>query len=113
MHDAVQAKQSGSRIMARGAIYPDLEGKVVIVTGGASGIGEAIVRSFARQKAKVGFIDIQDERGRALRDELNGSGGAMHFEFTDVTDIAALRKAIAAIRAALGPVGVLGNNAAH
>ena len=38
-----------------GAIYPDLEGKSVIVTGGGSGIGAAIVRAFARQKAKVGY----------------------------------------------------------
>ena len=40
------------------AIYSDLEGKVVLVTGGGSGIGEAIVRRFAEQKCKVGFIDI-------------------------------------------------------
>ena len=45
---------------ARGAIYPDLEGKSVIVTGGAQGIGASIVRGFARQKSKVGFIDIAE-----------------------------------------------------
>ena len=46
--------------MAGGAIYPDLEGRTVLITGGGSGIGAAIVRAFARQKSKVGFIDIAD-----------------------------------------------------
>jgi D-xylose 1-dehydrogenase len=39
----------------QGATYPDLEGRTVLVTGGASGISEAIMRGFARQKARVGF----------------------------------------------------------
>ncbi|WP_439574252.1 SDR family NAD(P)-dependent oxidoreductase [Phreatobacter sp.] len=96
--------------MASGAIYPDLEGRVVLVTGGASGIGEAIVRAFARQKAKVGFIDIQAGRGDQLAAEL---GGNVRFAPADLTDIEALREAVAGLRAELGPVGVLVNNAAH
>ena len=43
-----------------GAVYPDLKGKSVLVTGGGSGIGESIVRDFAAQGAKVGFIDINE-----------------------------------------------------
>jgi NAD(P)-dependent dehydrogenase (short-subunit alcohol dehydrogenase family) len=53
--------------MPRGAIYPDLEGKTVIVTGGGSGIGASIVTHFARQKAKVGLIDINAEACGHLR----------------------------------------------
>ncbi len=93
-----------------GAIYPDLEGKSVVVTGGGSGIGSAIVRAFARQKAKVGFIDIADAPSRALAAEL---GEQVHFEHADLTDIDALRAAIAAIRDRHGPVDVLVNNAAR
>lgn len=92
-----------------GAIYPDLEGRVVLVTGGASGIGEAIVRAFHRQKARVGFIDIQAERGATLAASLPG----VRFARADLTDIDALRRAVGEIRDQLGPITVLINNAAH
>jgi NAD(P)-dependent dehydrogenase (short-subunit alcohol dehydrogenase family) len=93
------------------ATYSDLAGKVVVVTGGGSGIGEAIVRRFAEQKSKVAFIDIKESQ--ALADEINGQGGAVRFEKADLTDIGALRTAIDRIREALGPIQVLINNAAH
>ena len=93
------------------ATYSDLAGKVVLVTGGGSGIGEAIVRRFAEQKSKVGFIDIKESQG--LADELNRLGGTVRFEHADLTDIAALRAAVGRIRDALGPIQVLVNNAAH
>lgn len=95
------------------AIYPDLVGKVVVVTGGASGIGEAIVRAFAGQGARVGFVDIDQTAGAALETELLEAGHAVHFETLDLRDIAALQAGIARIRDAFGPVGVLVNNAAH
>jgi len=95
------------------ASYPDLAGKVVLITGGASGIGEAIVRRFAAQGARVGFLDIKDEEGRALAAELGGAGAEVRFAHADLTDIAELRAAVAEMRAALGPVTVLVNNAAH
>lgn len=92
------------------AIYPDLEGKTVVVTGGGSGIGAEIVRHFARQRARVGFLDIAEEPSAALVAEL---GDPVRFERADVTDIPALKAAIGRVRDAFGPVDVLVNNAAH
>src|ERR1700712_134257 len=99
--------------MAAGAIYPDLADKTVIVTGGGSGIGEAIVRRFAAQGSKTAFIDIKEPESRALAAELAGQGARVHFEQADLTDIAALRAAIGAIRKVFGPIQILINNAAH
>jgi NAD(P)-dependent dehydrogenase (short-subunit alcohol dehydrogenase family) len=95
------------------AIYPDLESQVVLVTGGGSGIGEAIVRHFAAQQAKVAFIDIAVEPSRALVQELASRGTPVHFEPCDLTDVAALQRSVAAVRKLLGPIQVLVNNAAH
>jgi len=95
------------------AIYSDLEGRVVLVTGGGSGIGEAIVRRFAEQKCKVAFIDIARDASEKLARELAERGQNVHFEHADLIDIAALRAAIGRIRDAFGPVQVLVNNAAH
>lgn len=92
------------------AIYPDLAGKVVIVTGGASGIGEAITRGFLAQKAKVGFLDIDVARGKRLQAEL---GDDALFVACDLTDIPALKAAVEAVRERFGPIDVLINNAAH
>jgi len=95
-----------------GALYPDLAGRAVLVTGGATGIGEAIVRAFARQKSRVAFIDIQQAPAEALMRDLRGQGADVHFERADLTDITALRAAVAAVRDRVGPVTALVNNAA-
>jgi len=94
------------------ATYPDLKDRLVLVTGGGSGIGEAIVRGFAAQGARVAFIDIAAGPSEALLRELSGAGVAAHFEHCDLTDVAALRRSIGTIRARLGPIEVLVNNAA-
>jgi NAD(P)-dependent dehydrogenase (short-subunit alcohol dehydrogenase family) len=95
------------------AIYSDLAGKVVLVTGGGSGIGETIVRRFAEQGCKVAFIDIARDESERLVAELAAKGQAVQFEHTDLKDIAALRAAVARVSASLGPISILINNAAH
>lgn len=95
------------------AIYPSLSGKTVMITGGASGIGEEIVRAFAAQGARVGFLDIDAKRGSALESELQDSGSSAIFLHCDLKDIEALRDAVQRLVGAFGPVAVLVNNAAN
>jgi NAD(P)-dependent dehydrogenase (short-subunit alcohol dehydrogenase family) len=82
----------------------------VLITGGASGIGEALVRAFHREGARVGFLDLDQGRGETLAAEL---GERAHFGVADLRDLEALPKAIAALRDAVGPFSVLVNNAAR
>jgi D-xylose 1-dehydrogenase len=95
------------------AKYPSLDGAVVFLTGGASGIGQDMVRAFAAEKAHVGFVDIDEPGGRALAQELTDGGAKVRFEACDLRDIDALRSAFARLKSALGPAGVLVNNAAR
>lgn len=95
------------------AVYPSLAGRTVFVSGGASGIGEAIVRAFADQNAKVGFVDILEQEGEALAEELKEAGADVHFLTEDITDISALQDAILGIGEVLGTITVLVNNAAN
>jgi D-xylose 1-dehydrogenase len=95
------------------ANYPSLKGTVVFVTGGASGIGEQIVRAFAGQGSRVGFIDLDAKQGRALKDELEQAGATIRLEVADLRDIEALKRAFGGLEAALGPALVLVNNAAR
>ena len=92
------------------AIYTDLKDKVVVVTGGAGGIGAAIVRAFHAQGSKVGCLDIDVARGEALTAEL---GDGALFVPCDLTDIPALKAAVGKVRDAFGPIDILVNNAAH
>lgn len=92
------------------ATYPSLRGATVLVTGGAAGIGAYLVRAFAEQGSRVGFVDIDAEGGRALAAEV---GGDVRFAPCDLRDIAALKRAFAALKADLGPAAVLVNNAAR
>jgi NAD(P)-dependent dehydrogenase (short-subunit alcohol dehydrogenase family) len=92
------------------ASYPSLKGATVYTTGGASGIGEYLVRAFAEQGSRVGFVDIDAARSEALVKEL---GDAVHFAPCDLRDIDALKAAFATLKSAVGPAGVLVNNAAR
>jgi D-xylose 1-dehydrogenase len=92
--------------------YFDLAGRVVLITGGASGIGAAHVEGFCHQGAKVVFLDRQVEAGRALEAQLRAQGASVTFLDCDLLDLAALDDAIGQVRATHGPVYALINNAA-
>ncbi len=100
--------------MPQNARYPSLSGRAILVTGGGSGIGADIVRAFATQGAKVGFIDLKADVSRSLADELAREGVTVHFEVADLADVPATKEAIDRLRSALGePVTALVNNAGH
>lgn len=84
----------------------------MLVTGGGSGIGEAIVRQFVGQGSRVGFIDIDAVASKKLLASLPAQASA-HFEHADLRDIGALRRAVDGVREAFGPITVLVNNAAR
>ena len=95
------------------AIYPSLTGKRVVITGGGSGIGAAMVEAFTRQGARVFFLDIADAEGRALQSKLRDAAHPPVFHRCDLTDIQAVQATFAAIEASGGPINVLINNAAN
>jgi D-xylose 1-dehydrogenase len=97
----------------RFASYPSLRDRVVLITGGGSGIGASMVEQFAMQGAKVAFLDIAVECSEKLvRDLSIRCSYAPLFVPCDLTDIARLRAAIADVEKRLGAVQVLVNNAA-
>jgi NAD(P)-dependent dehydrogenase (short-subunit alcohol dehydrogenase family) len=95
------------------AQYPSLTDRAVLITGGATGIGASLVEHFVGQGAKVGFIDIDASAGAALAEALATSRNAPLFVNADLTDIAALDRAIDTVRKRFGPLLVLLNNAAN
>ncbi len=96
------------------AVYPSLRNRVVLVTGGASGIGAEHVTQFARQGAKVAFLDIDDTAASNLIAALRAEGlPPPLYVSCDLRDIPALQSAIAEAARQLGPIGVLVNNAAN
>ena len=99
--------------MTRFALYPSLKDCPVVISGGASGIGESLVRNFAEQGARVGFVDVAVEAGNRLADELVAAGQQVKFTACDITDTTAYQTAIAGFAEAHGDALVLVNNAAH
>ncbi|HLW90892.1 MAG TPA: SDR family oxidoreductase [Roseiarcus sp.] len=95
------------------AAYPSLKDRVVLITGGASGIGAAMVEAFVAQGAAVAFVDILAEEAQALAQRLQEIGKPPLFIYCDLTDMPALAKAIEQVRAELGPIQSLVNNAAN
>lgn len=96
------------------ARYPSLRDRVVLVTGGGSGIGAAVVEQFARQGARVAFVDLAvDVSNRLVEDLSPQCTHAPLFLPCDLTGIAALRDAVSRVETRLGAVRVLVNNAAN
>ncbi|MFJ5829674.1 SDR family NAD(P)-dependent oxidoreductase [Streptomyces sp. NPDC093089] len=88
-----------------------LQGKVALVTGASSGIGEATARMLAAEGAAVAVAARRVERLRALADELAAAGAKVHVVELDVTDPAAAEEAVRSTVEALGGLDILVNNA--
>ncbi len=95
------------------AVYPSLAGRKVIVSGGASGIGEGIVEAFVRQGSAVAFVDVLDDAGEALVARLADASIPPVFAHCDITNTDDYASQIAALVARLGGCDVLVNNAAN
>jgi NAD(P)-dependent dehydrogenase (short-subunit alcohol dehydrogenase family) len=96
------------------ASYPSLQGRVVFISGGATGIGASLVEHFARQGSRVAFVDLQEDAGHALAASLAAEGLAKPlFLPLDLRDIDALQQAVATAGRELGGISVLVNNAAR
>ena len=95
------------------ATYPSLCERVVLITGGATGIGAAAVKEFVLQSSRVAFLDVDvNSSSQLIADISPRSSHTPVFIACDLTDIAALRSAIAQVESTLGAVNVLVNNAA-
>lgn len=93
--------------------YADLEDAAVLVTGGSSGIGAALVSAFADQGARVAFIDVAADQGLALAERISAtSRHAVCFIEADLRDTEATRQAVTAAAGRVGNFRVLVNNAA-
>jgi NAD(P)-dependent dehydrogenase (short-subunit alcohol dehydrogenase family) len=96
------------------AIYPSLKGRVVLVTGGGSGIGASIVEHFCAQGSRVAFVDVAEAASRALVESIARAGHtAPEFVACDLRDVARAQAEIARIGRETGPIRVLVNNAAN
>jgi D-xylose 1-dehydrogenase len=102
---------SASPILAQ---YPSLRGQRVFVTGGATGIGAAIVMAFAQQGAQVAFVDIAKQESEALAADIQAAGyPSPWWQMCDVRDVVALQAAIGSATQALGDFATLVNNVAR
>jgi NAD(P)-dependent dehydrogenase (short-subunit alcohol dehydrogenase family) len=94
--------------------YPSLDGRCVFITGGATGIGAAMVEAFALQGSKVAFVDLDADAAHVLSASLKDlTGSSPWFQAVDVTDTQALQASIKAAVEELGPLQALINNAAN
>ena len=88
-----------------------LASKVVVVTGGGGGIGGATCRRFAAEGARVAVFDVNEKTAAKVADDISADGGTAEAVACDITDYAAVQRAVAAAEATFGPIDVLVNNA--
>ena len=97
--------------MSTVANYPSLYGRSVFITGGASGIGSALVEAFHNQGSTVGFVDKDENAAAALLEKLNVAiAQPIWFRRVDVTNIASLKAAVNDFSSSIGHLDVLINN---
>src|SRR5271169_6135060 len=89
----------------------DFQNKVVVVTGGASGIGLACCREFAQRHAAVAVVDVDEKGGRRAAKELRQSGGRVEFFSLDVSKCSQVEAGVAKIAKKFGGIDILINNA--
>lgn len=94
-------------------IYSDLKGRTVLISGGATGIGQSMVEAFARQGARTAFVDISAEAGEQLAEQLKSEDREVLFQPCDITDIRGYQRTIRKIADQFGPITALVNNAAN
>src|ERR1700747_3750617 len=96
------------------AVYSSLTGKVVLVTGGASGIGEAIVEAFVLQGSRVLFVDIQNDAANSLVQRLRQPGRVPpEYLHCDLTNTSELQSVMEKIFSASPTIDILINNAGN
>ncbi len=106
--------RGGMSSQQRFAVYPSLRDQLVLITGGASGIGASLVEHFALQGSQVAFLDIDQKSAEQLVPALSSKcAHAPVFLPCDLTDISKLRAAIAEIESRCGVIRVLVNNAGN
>jgi NAD(P)-dependent dehydrogenase (short-subunit alcohol dehydrogenase family) len=88
-----------------------LSNRCAVVTGGASGIGEAIAVAFAEEGADVAIVDVNDNEAVRVVERLRATGHNAHYIRCDVGDSAQVRAAFAQVDARFGKVNILVNNA--
>ena len=89
----------------------DFENKVVLITGGAGGIGQATAQKFLNRGASVEIWDMDAEAGKELVNEWTSEGQQVHFEVVDVTDYDSVKEAMDELHQRWGRLDVLVNNA--
>lgn len=105
--------KSESAIPPGSAQFPSLRDKRVFITGGGSGIGACLVDAFARQGARVAFVDLNEAASKGLVERIAGAGfAAPWWQRCDVRDARALQDAIRTATTTLGHFHVLVNNVA-
>ncbi|MCP3707241.1 SDR family oxidoreductase [Paraburkholderia sp. CNPSo 3274] len=95
------------------AIYPSLADKTVVITGGGSGIGAAVVEAFAQQGARVFFLDVAEHDSLALQETLRHAKHLPLFKRCDLCSVEAIESVFASIVDVAGPIDVLVNNAGN